>query len=231
MRELPACPVCASALSLGRVLADGYESGGPDSLSRCSIDVSCAGCLSAVRFEAALYDGAPIDTQVLTPGVAVTRFRDAVLALRERGALEAEIPALLADPVQRVLVGVPEIASEILALGVRHARIAKDSYARSPWHHTPWAEAPWELDRFPEHIDDAQQKSALRDGEFGGFVVPGHGARVVVLALQKFQIVGFYGGKARLALPRVAERRLGKAHPGFQVPWEQLVPDRARRTL
>ena len=215
-------------MSVARVLADGYRS--EERGSRCSIDVSCGGCLSAVRFETSTDDGAPIDAQVLAPGTTVTRLRDAVLGFRDRGALEAEIPALLADPVQRVLVGVPEIAAEILALGVRHARIAKNSYARSPWHMTPWEEPPWELDRFPEHIDDAQKKSALRDGEFGGFIVPEHGARILVLALQKFQVTGFYGGKARLALPRVAARRL-TSHPGFQVPWEQLVPDRARRPL
>lgn len=133
--------------------------------------------------------------------------------------------------MQGVLVGVPEIAKEILALGVRSVRIAKNSYARPGWYFTVWGESPWLLGRFPDHIEDTQKKNALRDGEFGGFVVPEHGTRILVLALQKFQVGGFYAGKARLAVPRVATKKLGAGHPGFVVAWEQLVPDRARRPI
>lgn len=213
------------------MLGDAYDhgvSGAPLS----TIDISCGGCLTAIRFETEPHEDAPVTSHVLAPGAVVVRFRDAVRGLLERGVIEDEIPALLGDLVLGVLVGVPEIANEILAKGARSVRIQKASYAMPAWYFTVWgAESPWRLDRFPEHIDDAQKKSALRDGEFGGFIVPEHGSRVLVLPLQKFQVVGFYNRQARLALPRFAEKKLGQGHPGFLIPWEQLVPDRARRPL
>lgn len=199
-----------------------------DEPSRSWLDVACGGCLSAIRLVAENHEDAPVETTVLAPGARITRLREEIVSLRERDTLEPGLPDLLADPLRGPLLGVPEIANEILARGVRSVRIAKNAYAIPQWYFTVWGEPPWRLDSWTEYITDEEKNAAIGAGSFGGFIVKN--ARILILALQKFQVAGFYDGKALLAMPRLSDSRL-KGHPGFAADWRLLVPDRARRPL
>jgi hypothetical protein len=224
VRALPECPVCRLPLQRTRAIGGGHV----DEPAGSRLDVACSGCLSAIRLVTENVEDAPIDVTVLAPGAQITRLREELVAMRERDVLEPEIPALLADPVTGLLLGVPEMANEVLARGVRSVRIARNSYAYPAWYFTVWGEPPWYLDRWTDHIGEAEKKAAIRDGSFGGFIVQSH--RLLILGLQKFTVVGFFEQKALLAAPRLPEPRL-KDHPGFLASWDGLVPDRARRPL
>src|SRR5689334_1539867 len=124
-----------------------------DSGSFRSITVACGGCLSVVRFETETHEDAPITTELIATGAAVTRFRERVVGLRENGSLESSVPELLADPQGALLCGVPEVAKEILATGIGRVRNAKNAFTRAPWWFTVWGEAPWQMDRYDSYVD------------------------------------------------------------------------------